>query len=354
MEKARVRTDHLRVGMVVASDVFSVLGVKILPKGSILNEEAIQSIVKNMVTAVMVEAEEHEPKIIVTKTEEVMKSEDFKKFKKNFTITKEEIKNSLNEIVSSDKEIDVDAMLANMDKLISKVHTGTEIFEMLNCMKEDSDETFTHSLNVSLISNLLGRWARLPQYELDTIVVAALLHDIGKLKLPKEVLNKTSRLTPAERNIMRKHAVYGYNVLKNKVDEDIATVALAHHERYDGSGYPMQKKGLLIDKYSRLIAIADVFDDLTNKRAYRAAVCPFDVIKMLEVDGLHKFDVEFLFPFLGGIADTYINYQVELNTGQIATIVFSNKSRPSRPMVKMGMRYIDLAKEAGLNIVRIL
>jgi len=357
MRKSRVRSDKLSEGMVVAADAISIVGNTIVPKGTILDVYTIDKIQKSGITAVIIEIEEDGKTVKrqnFTSIEEIRKSDEFKKFKENFEISKEETKRSLDKIIRTDAEVDIDNLIAEVDVVISSSSTGMEIFKMLNCMKDEIDDVYQHSLNVALTSAIIAKWNRLPKNDIDEIISAALLHDIGKLKVPYEILNKSS-LSNEEKRFLRKHAIYGYNILKNKVDEQIAQVALTHHERYDGSGYPMSQKGPEIPKISRIVAIADIFDELTGKKANnRIASCPFEAIRLFERDGFQKFDTEYLLTFLSGIADTYVGYDAKLSNGKRGTIVFANKTRPSRPMIKTENRYIDLAKEPELQIVELL
>lgn len=357
--KTRVRLDNLKPGMVVASDILNLNGTIIIAKTTILDKEKIYKLQQYPLSAILVKTEADEKgneAIAIKNIETIRNTEKFKYFKKIFDDTKNEMKDTINEIICLDKKVDIQKMITDLDNIICKIDTGTELFDMLNCMKDDNDEIFTHSLNVALISNMIGRWSKLPKNEIDLIGVAALLHDIGKLKIPKEIISKKSALTPHEKSILQKHAVYGYNILKDKGIEDgrIYMVALSHHERYDGSGYPLAKKKNEIDDFSKLIAIADVYDNMTSPRSYRLKVSPFKVIHILESDGYQKFDTSFLLTFLSGILDTFINYSVELSTGEIGKIIFINKSNLSRPMLKVGRKYIDLSVEKDIDIINII
>ncbi len=357
MKRSRIRSDKLREGMIAATDVISIVGNTIVPKGTVLDINSIDKIRKSGITAIIIESEDDGQTVKrhnFTSTGEVKKSPEFKKFRENFEISKDEAKRSLDKIVRTDAEVSVDKLIAEVDTVMSSAFTGMEVFEMLNCMKDEMDDVYQHSLNVSLMSAVIAKWSRMPKHEIDNVIAAALLHDVGKLKVPFEVLNNP-KPSGEERKFLRKHAIYGYNILKSKVDEQIAQVALSHHERYDGSGYPMAQRGLEIPKMSRIVAIADIFDELTGKRANnRMAACPFEAIRLFERDGFQKFDTEYLLSFLSGIADTYVGYNVKLSNGKEGTIVFANKTRPSRPMVKVENRYIDLGKEPELQIVKVL
>lgn len=361
MAKIRIRVDKLQKDMIAASDVLSIMGVKVVTEGTVFDDNLIEKIKKCGVTAVYIKTEDApdtnkknaDTKIIYGSVQAVKDSQQFNEFKENFENSIQNVKKSLVKVISSNDEIDIDGLISQVDKTMSSLSTGLELFEMLNCMKERNDSLFNHSLNVALMSSVLAKWSRLPQADIDTLVAAAMLHDVGKLKIPSDILN-AEKLSAEDRRYMRKHAIYGYNLLKGKVDDRISQAALSHHERYDGSGYPMAKKGLEIHSFARLIAIVDVFDELTSKRENNTSVCPFEVIRMFETDGLQKFDTEYLLIFLSGIADTYIGYKVLLSNGKEGTIVFSNKSVPSRPMVKVDNRYMDLGMDNSISIVRLL
>jgi len=356
MKKARVRSEKLKEGMVAASDVISIAGVTIVPRGTVLDLYNIDKIRKSGITAVIVEVKDDGEAVSrpnFTSVAEVKNSSEFIKFKENFEISKVEVKRSLDKVVRTDSEVNIDKMLSEVDVVMSNAFTGMEIFEMLNCMKDEMDDVYKHSLNVAMMSAVIAKWAKMPKKDIDELIVAALLHDVGKLKVPYEILYR-SNPSAEDKRFLRKHAIYGYNILKDKVHDRIAQVALSHHERYDGSGYPMAQKALNIPKMSRLIAIADIFDDLTRKKKNNTPVCPFDVIRLFERDGFQKFDTEYLLAFLSGISDTYVGYNVKLSNGKKGTIIFANKTQPSKPMVKIENIYIDLGKEPHLKIVELL
>ena len=128
------------------------------------------------------------------------------------------------------------------------------------------------------------------QDKLDEISMAGLLHDIGKFKIPDEILLKPGKLTKEEFEVIKKHTVYGYEILNNfKILESTKRAALLHHEKFDGSGYPFGYTADKIDDISAIITIADVYDAMTSKRCYRDGMCPFDVIEDFEYDGISKY-----------------------------------------------------------------
>lgn len=358
MAAMRIHTEKLQEGMVIARTVVNISGTPLVVKGTTLTESIIRKIENTHITSVYIESlpdSKDTPKII-TNTENIKDCEEFKKFEQNFKEAKYEIKKVVNDIIEKDEDIDVDKLLEQVNKLTENSSTSVEILEMINLIKDDSDIIFKHSLNVALLCSMISKWLKMGAFDSEMLIVSAMLHDIGVLKLPPEILDNLTNLTQKQKNMYKKHAVYGYNILKDRnIDSRIAMAALGHHERQDGSGYPLMKRGLLIDEFSRIIAIADVFDGMTESiytgNKYN---CIFDVIRMFETDGYMKFDPEALIIFLSRISDTYINKTAQLSDGRIGKIVFANKSKPSCPMIKIKNRYIDLSKEFNLKVVKLL
>jgi len=135
-------------------------------------------------------------------------------------------------------------------------------------------ETGAHILRMAHYSELIARGLGLPVQECELILEAAPMHDIGKVGITDSILLKPGRLTPEEFEVMKQHAVYGHDILKgssSRVLQTGASIALGHHEKYDGSGYPGGLKGEAIPIFSRIVAVADVFDALTSERPYKKA-----------------------------------------------------------------------------------
>ncbi len=244
---------------------------------------------------------------------------------------------------------DTEALLNMTRSLIRPGQTVIEYFDMMHNMRSNDDSIYSHSLNVAMISNILGRWLKMSQADRDTLVIAGLLHDIGKAKIPPEILNKKEKLTDEEFALMRSHAQMGYDLLKDEsyLDNRVKKAALMHHERCDGTGYPMGLQEVLIDDFAMIIAIADVYDAMTASRKHRVAMCPFQVIAEFEVDGLHKFKPEYILTFLRKIASTYQNNQVVLNDGRSGKIILLNQNQLSKPLVQLSDgSCIDLAKSS--------
>ena len=280
-------------------------------------------------------------------------TEEFKVFNKVYLDSIDSLKDTFNNVVMKNEEIDKDAILEDVQNVVSKSRNSIHIIDMLQCMRGYNDVTYVHSMNVALLSNMIGRiiYPDIKDEELDVLTLAGLLHDIGKMMIPDEIINKKGRLTESEYNIVKTHVLHGNNILKNlNLDPRIAEVAMRHHERCDGSGYPGGYRREQTEPFARIVAIADTYDAMTSDRVYRPAICPFDVIHMFEREGIIKYDTEYLLPFLEKAVQAYINTDVKLTTDEIGRVIMINQNRFSRPIVKVGNEFYDLSEKENANI----
>lgn len=222
-------------------------------------------------------------------------------------------------------------------------------------LKSYDEYTFSHSSNVALLCNLFASWLRLSDEETTYLTAAGFLHDIGKLKIPHSILNKQTRLTDKEYEIMKKHTILGYRILQTQnIPNEIKLGALMHHEKIDGTGYPLGVTHEKISKYARIIAICDIYDAMTSDRVYRGRICPFEVIKKFQISSYGELDTTYLLVFLKNIAYTYYGSWVKLNDGRSGEIVFINPTDLSRPMVRVGEEIIDLHEREELDIIGVI
>lgn len=269
-------------------------------------------------------------------SQKLKSSPEFQRFQVDFTLRSQDLKNCFDAYLSDGGTVNKEELLSKTISLVSPKQTTLDVFDMLHNMRQVNDSTYAHSLNVAIISRIIGKWLHFSNAELDTLTLAGLLHDIGKTKIPDEVLNKDGKLTDEEFQMIRNHPKYGYDILKSQpLNSHIKKAALMHHERCDGSGYPMGLTMEEIDDYALIIAIADVYDAMTAARSYRAPLCPFEVIAEFEKDGLQKYKPKYILTFLENIANAYQNNRVMLSDGTSARIVLLNHRRLSKPLVQL-------------------
>lgn len=293
-----------------------------------------------------------------TKTvkQKVASSDAFRSFQLQYYMILEDLKVVFNEIIYENKPLQQDALVEKVATLFRTRNTIIELFDMLNNMRALDDSVYAHSLNVALISRMLGRWLKLDNHNLDVLTCAGLFHDIGKVLIPEEVLNKSGKLTDEEFALIKSHPKKGYDILKpQNIDSHIKKAALMHHERCDGSGYPSGLEEDLIDEYAMIVGIADVYDAMTAARSYRAPLCAFQVISNFEKDGYQKYHTKYITTFLKQIAATYQSNRVVLSDGRGGKIVMINPNDLSRPVIQFDdNECLDLSTHRDLYITAVI
>lgn len=380
MAAKRILTSRATQNMIVADDVYTSDDKLVIPEGTVLTEDIIDSLKEYGVFAIRIKVDDDgnnaaaENEKVMPDGDEVLKeqrqeiknsaeqehesflkqvkeSKEFEVFHSAFVDSVDNLKNVFSKVVMHNEQIDGESILSDVENVVSKGRNSIHILDMLQCMRGYDDVTYVHSVNVALLSNMIGRivYQDISDEELKVLTLAGLLHDIGKMMVPDNIIQKKGRLTLPEYNLVKTHVLFGNNILKgiDNLDPRIAEVAMRHHERCDGTGYPGGYKREQIEPFARIVAIADTYDAMTSDRAYRAAICPFDVIEMFEREGIVKYDVAFLLPFLEKAVQAYMNTDVRLSTNQIGKVRMINKNEFSKPVVQVGDEFYDLSKETN-------
>lgn len=364
----KVAIIDLKPGMFTAAPVYSATGQLILPEHSVLTVQQISRLEFYGVEWIAIVPEEeirdsamdtlsdNEHEEIISYSQKIRRSKSFHMFKIDYNKKLTLLRHSMNDLLKKNVPVDTSSLLNQVSSLYQNNMTTLSIFDMLHNMRQIDDSTYAHSLNVALIARMLGEWIGLKDDDLEILTLAGLLHDIGKCMVPEAIIGKPSQLTPDEFDEVKKHARYGAEILeKQPLDKRVIRTALMHHERCDGSGYPMGLKNSEIDDFAKIIGIADVYDAMTSNRCYRKGLCPFEVIATFEKEGLIKYDSRYILTFLNRIVDTYICNSVLLNDGTCGKIVLMNQHSLSRPVIHtLTNEYIDLTKHPELHIQAII
>jgi putative nucleotidyltransferase with HDIG domain len=215
---------------------------------------------------------------------------------------------------------------------------------------------YSHPVNVTFLSYEIGKWLNLSQTELYNLACAAFLHDIGKAKIRDSLLNKAEELSSNEMEIMRTHSIIGYQLLEklNVLDQEILLGILHHHERIDGSGYPMGLKGNQISINGRIIAIADIFDAATSTKAYHEKSSPFKAVEEIEASGFASLDPFICQTFVNNSIKFYYKSLVKLSNEKIGEIIYINPEEKTKPLIRCENEYHNLSKERNLAIIDVL
>ena len=358
MTEKRILISEAKEGMELASDLYDDNGRLIVLNGTVLNGTIIRKIKNyNIIVIKIAEKSQTDKTKYIEENgyfEKIKAKPEFRKRETKFKGSVSALKSSLNDIVVKNAEIDIVGMLKGVKEIIESNNTGDSMFNVLNCMRDYDDLTYVHSMNVALICNVFAGWLGYSQEDRDLITIAGLLHDIGKVKIPINIINKPAKLTDKEYEVIKLHPLLGYEILKQQhIDKRIKYAALMHHERYDGSGYPGKYKGRDISEIARIVAVADVYDAMTSNRIYREAICPFDVIDYFEKQ-INVFDPSYLLLFLKKTAETYVSNKVLLSDGRQGKIALINNNSLGKPIVIVENTSIDLSKNKEIKIIKLL
>lgn len=263
------------------------------------------------------------------------------------TENRESMKKSFDKFVKGEKVEKAD-MEEKITNTLNVFEAKMNVFQIMQSIKHLDDITYSHCHNVALVSYTIGRWMGLEEKDLQELALSGFLIDIGKIRIEKDLLNKVERLTNDEFVELKKHSTLSYEIIKDYefIGDRVKDAVLLHHERMDGSGYPLGIKGEKIPMFAKIVAIADIYNALISDRPYRDKKTPFEAIKILETEYMEKLDTNILYIFLRRIASNYIGQKVLFNSGERGEIIFMPQHNLFRPVVKIynSEDVIDLSK----------
>ena len=218
------------------------------------------------------------------------------------------------------------------------------------------DYMYHNAILCSITSYLLAQWHGLPQKDWMQVAFAGLLHDIGNTKIDPMILYKPTQLTPEEVDEMRMHTTYGYQQLRKTaaINEGVRLTALQHHEKMDGTGYPFRLTGDKIHIYAKIVSVADIFHAMTLHRRYRKAKSPYLVLEEIRSEAFGKLDPGVVQTFMDKVTQFHNGTRVRLSDGSEGEIIFSDRNHPTRPMVSVQGRIVNLVVDRQLYIEEVL
>jgi len=351
-----IEVDDLKEGMIVSRTILADNGNLLLRKGIKLRNPLIKTIKRAGILVIYIDDEFSKDIVPEEIINEQFRKHTTRKLKTFFTTPYNKLTGKA--IETFQKELSQDLM-----NMIEQILGNKDSLANLVCLKNHNDYTFQHSVNVVVISTVMGFGLGFNKNKLLELAKCAIFHDIGKMLTPNEILDKPDRLTEEEFDIVKKHPMNGYDIGKNILNLSSAVLAgiLQHHEKYDGNGYPLGRKRGEIYIFAQIVAIADAYDAMTSKRPYREALLPIEAMhELMDSAGVH-FSEELVDLFLSKVAIYPVGCLVELNNG-MRGIVYANVSGHTlRPMIKVftddpGQLYVNLSdpEYAYLSIVNMM
>lgn len=343
----------LKPGMVLGENVLNYKNELIFPVDTVVDDLVIAKLARHSIMCVAIK---EEIDYATTHFEKVRLSTEFKYFEVTYNDCMPIYRKIMNDFVTQKAPVSVNRLMELYVKISSCAKNGEQLLDFLyNMLPSEDDMTHAHCLNSALIAGVFGTWLGLPKENIFLLIQCAFFYDIGKLKLPQDLIWKPSKLTDLEFTKMKTHTMLGFDLLKDmKVNDHVLKATLQHHERCDGSGYPSRLRGDKIDVFAKYIAIIDSYEAMTSARTYRQSLNPFQVIANFEKAGFDKYDETIIRPILSHIASTQIGFSVRLSDDTEAEISSINEEHLSRPLLKTKKgETIDLNNLPELEIVAI-
>lgn len=273
--------------------------------------------------------------------------------------TLKNVSESINQLFNNSQNLKADTtneINKYSENLLKHLKIDTNIFKNIILRGSGEDCIYRHSVNVASLSYLLGKWIGMEENKLHSLVYSSILHDFGKTKISKKIINKTKSLTDEEYNIIKEHPVITYNEVKAIpfIRQSVLYGILMHHERCDGSGYPLKLKGDQIHEFAKIIAITDTFDAINSNRMYKKRKKPLEALKIIKEESLTKLDYSLCNTFLKGLESYYIGQDALLSNNLTCKIIKLDLNNIDTPLVYCNDEFIDLAKTPNLSITKLL
>lgn len=346
-------------GTAIAKDIMNSQGTILLKKGVVLNDALIKRVEENNVLSVYIDDEYSDQEI-----NDVIKPEVRQKTVLAIKETFENIERFNIRAKNSDLNLNQRLMVKGMEKymdnlknmskyIVDEMTSNRNIMINLVDIKNIDTYTYQHSLNTAILSLILGIELKLRKDDLFPLFFGALMHDIGKAFLPSSVVNKRGNYSQEEMDKIREHPQLGYDYLKEHYGINSASkvVALQHHEKYDGSGYPKGMSGDHIHRFSRIVAIADCYDAMTSDTPNSVALPPNEAIEYIMGSAGTHFDFEMAKTFARKVIPYPEGTLVKLSSGTTAVVDLVNPNYPLRPRVKILQRGVSLDNLVAIDLM---
>ncbi|PKG23599.1 HD-GYP domain-containing protein [Niallia nealsonii] len=328
-----IGTKYINEGVKLAKPILNDHGLVLINSGIELDSNRIKRLMELDISYLYIEDERTNdiyPNPVIS---EKLKKEAMQTIEKNFN----EIKNA----VTIQKPIVMEKAVSTFKTLIGNVldelQTNKELFALMSEVFLYDNYIFSHSLNVTIYSLALGIELKLSRKELEILGLGAILHDVGKMDIPLDILMKPGKLTQEEYEIIKWHAETGFQMLRkvHTMPLLVAHCAYQHHERLNGSGYPRGITGDTIHLYGKIIAVADVFDAITSNRVYRQAMLPHEALEILYTGINTLYDAKIVQAFKKSIVLYPTGLSVTLSNGEKGIVCRQNKGLNERPIIRV-------------------
>lgn len=221
------------------------------------------------------------------------------------------------------------------------------ILQSISSIRKVDEYLHTHSLNVAFLNGLMGKWLKYDKARQDDLVKIGLLHDIGKLRIPPEILNKPGRLTKEEFEEIKTHPYYSFEILvkSGNVNKEILQGVIQHHEKLNGTGYPYGIGVEKITEYAKITSISDIYDAMVAKRVYKDAHSPFEILENFAKEGYSELDIKYVKLFINCMIEELKGKLVVLSDGSVAKVLIVKAMDLKYPIVEVDGNVINTSPD---------
>ncbi|MGN7477755.1 HD-GYP domain-containing protein [Solibacillus silvestris] len=362
MEAIFMRVEELRLGKIIAEDIYANTQYPIIYKNTKVKPEHLRVFeLFNLKTILVYNDVEMEELKTNEENAETPASPillpKYTGFEKYYNDAIAQLKKEFVNWEAGGK-IDLTKVRGMIIPLMEKVLEDRSYIFDLNSYSNPKDYLYHHCIATGLIAAVMAKKLGFERGDTIQLAIAGTLADSGMSRIPTRIREKKNALTEAEFMEVRKHPYYSYMLIKNvPAIKDIMKVAIyQHHERLDGSGYPKGDRIGSISNFAQIIAVADVFHAMTSERLYRSKQSPFKVIEMIKEEEFGKFDIKVVQALVDIVADLPIGTKIELSNLELGEVMFINKYSPTRPFIKLTRteEIIDLSTKRSFYISRVI
>lgn len=357
METTFVNIEELRLGNIVADDIFVNTQYPIVYKDTKVNYEHIDVLKAFQIKILPIYLSNLNDANDIEEYGATVQLPQVHSFERNYSNAIKQFNKEFKNWESGAK-IDITKVRTMMLPLIEAILEDRNYIYKLSNFSTPKDYLYHHCVGTGLVAAVIGQKLGFDRAICTQIAIAGALADSGMAKIPTRIRDKKGALTEIEFNEIRKHPLYSYQLVKDlpALKLDMKEAILKHHERIDGSGYPLREKIATAMHYSQIIAVADVFHAMTSERLYRSKQSPFKVAEMIKEEEFGKYDIQVVQALLDIVVDLPIGTKVELSNLERGEVIFKNQFAPTRPMIKLtpSGEIIDLSAIRSFHIARII
>lgn len=338
-----VRIRDLQTGMRIDQDIQNSWGRSLIVRGSYLDEYQIEALKKLNINGIYIkEGEDDEDLSVSAEPVSAIARNNIAKYREadpakvSLSVSvKKRISEGVQHLYSDTNNPHFTLTTTTITSDLMRAIDDSEAIAVdISALRTSDEYTFKHSVDVATMSMIIAKNMKMSSQDVYNIGIAGLLHDMGKSKIPLEILNKPGKLTTEEFSLMKEHSLMGYRIIKekNEFNDSICFAVLQHHEKMNGSGYPMGVSSDKIVPYAKILSVVDVYDALVTERPYKKAYSQRTAVEMvMSMSG--ELDINAMRSFLSSVILYPVDSTVELSNGEKARVVKNSELSALRPTV---------------------